>query len=125
MITFVHKGDFSKTNKFLDNLKRFRYINLLNKYGEEGVRALSANTPIDSGITASSWYYEIIEDKGSVTIRWCNSNLSDGIPIAILIQYGHATKNGGFVEGRDFVNPAMQSIFDDIATNVWREVTRL
>lgn len=119
----MHKGNFNNTENFFNKVKRIRYMSLLKKYGEEGVQALSESTPKDSGATASSWYYEIIERKNGITIQWCNNNIPDGIPVAILIQYGHATRNGGYVEGLDYINPAMRPIFDKIANDVWREVT--
>ena len=95
----------------------------LDKYGKEGVAALSAATPIDTGKTANSWSYKINRQNGSVSIDFYNSNFSNGVPIAIILQYGHATNNGGWVQGRDYINPAIQPIFDKIAKNAWKEVT--
>lgn len=124
MIRFTQKGDFSKVTRYLERLKETVNLGVLNKYGKKGVEALRAATPKDSGLTADSWYYEIVHKKGSATINFCNSNIKDGIPIAILIQYGHGTGNGGYVEGRDFINPAMRPIFDEFANAAWKEVTK-
>ena len=124
MISFKHTGDFSKTTKFLERAKRGDYLKVLDKYGKEGVKALSSATPVDSGQTANSWYYEIERQNGSVSIVFNNSNVNKGVPIAIILQYGHGTRNGGWVEGRDYINPAIQPIFDKIADNAWREVTK-
>jgi hypothetical protein len=123
MISFRHKGDFSKTNKFLERVKGVVRLSDLDKYGREGVSALASATPIESGETANSWYYEIERKKEFVAIRFCNSNVQNGVPIAIILQYGHGTGTGGWVEGRDYINPAIQPIFDKIADNAWREVT--
>ena len=125
MITFRHKGDFSKTTRFLQRAKKAVRISDLDKYGEAGVEALASATPVDSGLTAKSWYYEIEIKNGSATIRFCNSNIQNGVPIAIILQYGHGTGTGGWVEGRDYINPAIQPIFDRIANDAWKEVTRL
>ena len=125
MISFRQKGDFSKLTSFLEKAKESVKIGDLDKYGREGVAALSSATPIDSGKTANSWSYEIINKNGSVTISFNNSNIQNGVPIAIILQYGHGTKNGGWVQGRDYINPAIQPIFDEIANNAWREVTKL
>lgn len=124
MIKFENKGDFSKTTNFLTNLKRSKLVKDLDKFGRKGVEALKSVTPIDTGLTASSWYYEIIEEKNSTKINFCNSNIQNGVPIAVILQYGHGTRNGGWVEGRDYINPAIQPIFDAIANNAWEEVTR-
>lgn len=125
MITFRHKGDFSKTTRFLQRAKKAVRISDLDKYGKAGVEALASATPVDSGLTARSWYYEIEIKNGSATIRFCNSNIQNGVPIAIILQYGHGTGTGGWVEGRDYINPAIQPIFDRIANDAWREVTKL
>lgn len=125
MIKIRQKGDFSKFTKYLVNVKEaVRRVNL-DRYGREGVAALASATPVDSGLTASSWYYEIVRKEGRVSINFCNSNIKEGVPIAIILQYGHGTGTGGWVEGRDYINPAMQPIFDEIAKNAWREVTKL
>ena len=125
MITFKHKGDFSKADKFLKNAKNAARIGDLDKYGQEGVNALSSATPVETGTTARSWRYEIVRKDGSVSINFLNTNIQNGVPIAIILQYGHATRNGGWVEGRDYINPAIRPIFDRIANNAWREVTKL
>ena len=125
MITFRQKGDFSKLTKFLERAKEVVKLGDLDKYGREGVAALASATPIDSGKTASSWSYEIKPKNGSVSISFYNSNIQNGVPIAIILQYGHGTRNGGWVQGRDYINPAIQPIFDKIANEAWREVTKL
>ena len=124
MITFRQKGDFSKLTRFLERAKEAVHLGDLDKYGRQGVAALSSATPVDSGLTAESWYYEIENKNGSATIKFNNSNIQNGVPIAIILQYGHGTCNGGWVEGRDYINPAIQPIFDEIANEAWREVTK-
>ena len=125
MITFSHKGNFVKTTKFFERAKKGVRLSSLDKYGREGVAALVSATPVDSGLTASSWYYEIKQKAGLVEISFCNSNIQNGVPIAIILQYGHGTRNGGWVEGRDYINPAIQPVFDKIANDAWKEVTKL
>ena len=125
MITFRQKGDFSKLTRFLERVKEAVHLGDLDKYGRQGVAALSSATPVDSGLTAKSWYYEIENKKGSATITFYNSNVQNGVPIAIVLQYGHGTRNGGWVQGRDYINPAIQPIFDEIVNEAWREVTKL
>lgn len=122
MIVFRHRGDFNKTEKFLKRAKKNDFYKNLDRYGRQGVAALASATPIDSGLTASSWDYEIREGRNSVNIYWTNSNVNDGVPIAVIIQYGHGTGTGGYVQGRDYINPAIRPIFDRIANNVWKEV---
>ena len=125
MITFSHKGNFSKLTAYLERTKKGSYRKSLEKYASEGVAALSSATPVDTGLTARSWYYEIEEKDGVIKISFCNSNVQNGwAPIAILLQYGHGTRNGGWVEGRDYINPAIQPIFDRITNDAWREVTK-
>ena len=125
MITFRQKGDFSKLTKFLERAKEVVKLGDLDKYGREGVAALASATPVDSGKTASSWRYEIKNKNGTGTTSFYNSNIQNGVPIAIILQYGHGTRNGGWVQGRDYINPAIQPIFDKIANEAWREVTKL
>ena len=125
MITFRHKGDFSKSMRFLERLKETVKLGDLDKYGREGVAALSSMTPVDSGLTASSWSYEIVRSNGVVKIEFHNSNVNEGVPIAVILQYGHGTGTGGWLEGRDYINPAIQPIFDKIVDDAWREVTNL
>ena len=125
MITIRHRGDFAKTTRYFEKVKKSARINNLERFGKEGVAALASATPVDSGLTANSWYYEIKREKGLVTISFHNSNIQNGIPIAIIIQYGHGTRNGGWVEGRDYINPAIQPIFDNLANEAWKEVTKI
>ena len=125
MITFRQKGDFSKLTKFFERAKEVVKLGELDKYGREGVAALSSATPVDTGKTASSWYYSIDHQNGAASINFYNSNVNDGVPIAIILQYGHGTKNGGWVEGIDYINPAMRPIFNKIANDAWKEVTKL
>lgn len=125
MIKFGHKGDFSKLTRFLTKATNAVRFGGLDKFGREGVAALASATPVDSGLTASSWYYEIVHTNGTTTINFCNSHINKGVPIAIILQYGHGTRNGGWVEGRDYINPSIQPVFDKIANEAWREVTKL
>lgn len=124
MVSFSQKGDFSKLSSFLEKAKNAVKLGNLDRYGQEGVAALSAATPQDTGKTASSWYYEIERKSGSVSLNFLNSNINDGTPIAIIIQYGHGTNNGGWVEGVDYINPALRPVFNRIANDVWKEVTK-
>lgn len=124
MISFRQKGDFSKTMNFLERAKTVIHISDFDRYGKAGVQALSSATPVDTGNTAKSWYYKIVNKKGSITITFYNSNVQNGVPIAIILQYGHSTRNGGWVQGRDYINPAIQPIFDKIAEAAWKEVTK-
>ena len=124
-IYFENKGDFSKTFKFLNNLTKGQYmISMLEKYGQRGVAALAAATPVDTGRTASSWGYEIKQGDGKITLTWTNTHVENGVNIAIILQYGHATRNGGYVAGRDYINPALQPIFDAMALEAWEEVNK-
>ena len=121
MISFRQKGDFSKLTSYLERVKEIANRGILDKYGREGVAALSSATPVDSSLTANSWYYKIENRKGSATITFYNSNIQNGVSIAIILQYGHGTRNGGWVEGRDYINPAIQPIFDKLAESAWKE----
>jgi hypothetical protein len=123
MVSVKTSGSFKNTESFLHRSKNFS-LNSLDKYGREGVAALAAATPVDTGKTASSWDYRIEKNDNTVTITWTNSNIVDGNCIAILLQYGHATRNGGYVVGRDYINPAIRPIFDNIAKSAWSEVTK-
>ena len=125
MISFRQKGDFSKLTWYLEKVKEAANVGVLDKYGQAGVAALSSATPVESGLTAQSWYYEIEHTKSSAVIRFLNSNVNNGVPIAVILQYGHGTGTGGWVEGRDYINPAIQPIFDNIAEDAWKEVTKL
>lgn len=124
MISFRHKGDFSHLEKMLKASIGKDYRKVLERYGQEGVAALAAATPRDSGKTASSWSYEIKQEKnGTLSVVWKNSNINDGVNIAIILQYGHGTRNGGYVQGIDYINPALKPIFDKMADAAWKEVT--
>lgn len=123
MITFSHKGDFSRTNKFFERALNVVKLGELDKYGRQGVEALAAATPKDTGKTADSWKYEITRSNGSATISWYNTNENKGVNIAVILQYGHGTRNGGYVRGRDYINPAIQPLFDQIAETAWKEIT--
>lgn len=125
MIYINQRGSFSKTEKFLKKSFGRNYLDVLEKYARQGVSALSASTPLDSGLTAVSWSYEIIQENDTISIIWKNSNINKGVNIAIILQYGHATRNGGYVSGRDYINPALQPIFDKMADAAWKEVTRI
>lgn len=125
MIRFGHTGDFSKTLRYFENLKKTARLKVLDRYGQEGVAALAAATPVDTGLTANSWYYEITEKNGTSSINFCNSNIQNGVLIAVILQYGHGTRNGGWVTGRDYINPVIRPLFDKIANEAWREVTKL
>lgn len=125
MITVKTNGDFVNTKRYFERVKKAAKINVLEKYGKAGVAALSSSTPVDSGITAGSWYYEIKRQNGNAIIEFCNSHVNKGVNIAIILQYGHGTGTGGWVQGRDYINPAIQPIFDKIAEDAWREVTNV
>lgn len=125
LVTIKSSGDFRKTLNFFDVLKRFKINNILRKFGEIGVSSLKSYTPIDSAITANSWGYTIESSATKHTITWTNSNINKGVPIAIILQYGHGTGTGGYVAGRDYINPAMRGVFDQIAESAWNEVTKL
>lgn len=128
MIKIRSKGKLPKTKKFLAKAQRMMFKEILKKYGEKGVENLAANTPVDSGLTASSWEYEIVDDKikDTLSINWYNTNVVDNgrykVNVAILLQYGHATRNGGFVQGVDYINPALKPIFQALADAAWKEV---
>lgn len=124
MIRFTQKGDFSRTTKYLKGVKSVVTKDLLDRYGRIGVEALSNATPVDTGRTAASWYYTIEITKTRASIIFHNSNVQNGIPIAIVLQYGHGTGTGGWVEGRDYINPAIQPVFDDLANKAWWEVVK-
>lgn len=122
MIKINHKGDFSKTFEFLQRPKK--YDSIMRKYAEQGLQALRDATPIDTGITANSWYYKIENNNGITKISYHNSNIVNGVNIAIILEYGHATKNGGWIQGKKYINPAIQPVFDTIVEEVWKEVTK-
>lgn len=124
VIVFKHRGNLKKTTKFLERTVKEDYLKNLDKYGQEGVNALSLATPVDTGKTAASWDYRIEKTGPGVKLVWTNSNVNKGVNIAIILQYGHGTRNGGYVQGRDYINPAIRPIFDKIADDAWKEVTR-
>lgn len=123
MIGFESKGSFDKTEAFLRKASKPDVFSSLSRYGQEGVRALASATPADSGETANSWYFEVVQNGTSWSIIWGNRNVVNGRPIAILLQYGHGTRTGGYVEGRDYINSALRPIFDRMAAEGWRVVT--
>lgn len=123
MITFVQKGDFRKTDTFFQKMLEVARLSILDKYGKIGVDALSEATPQETGLASGSWYYEIEHNRDGATITWCNSDIENGFPVAVMLQYGHGTGTGGYVQGRDYINPAMQPVFDKIAEDAWKEVT--
>jgi hypothetical protein len=125
MITITEKGNFNRTERYLKRLKTEDLTAVLNKYGSLGVNALSNATPTDTGLTAESWYFTIVHRKGYYSIRWHNHHVENGIPIAVILQYGHGTGTGGYVQGRDYIMPAIRPVFDQIAAEAWREVTRV
>ena len=124
MIVISHKGSFKNTDNFLKRMSSSEYLKVLDKYGKEGVSILASVTPVDSGKTAESWGYEITRSSSGAKISWTNFNVINGTPIAIILQYGHGTRNGGYVEGRDYINPAIKPIFDRLASDVWKEVIK-
>jgi len=123
MITFSSSGSFDNMENFLKKMSKNEIFKKLEPFAREGVNALASATPVDSSLTAASWDYEITNSRGSWSITWTNSNIVSGVPIAILLQYGHGTGTGGYVQGRDYINPALKPIFDKIAENVWKAVT--
>ena len=125
MIGFRIKGDFKKANSYLERVKEAVKLGMLNKYGRMGVEALASAAPVDTGLTASCWGYRIERTSSSASIIFYNTNINKGVPIAIILQYGHGTGTGGWVEGRDYINPAIQPVFDKIVEDAWKEVTRL
>lgn len=125
MISFRHKGDFSKLTSYFERVKEAIKLGCLNKYGREGVAALASATPVESGATAAAWDYKIEQSSNSAIISFHNTNINKGVPIAIILQYGHGTGTGGWVGGRDYINPAIQPIFDRIADEAWKEVTSI
>lgn len=123
MIRVKVKGSFKNTESFLNRVKRINPEAILRKYGEMGVQALSESTPVDTGLTASSWYYEISKEQDVYSLNFLNSNIQNGRRIAVLLDLGHGTSNGGYVQGRNYIKPAVRPIFDEIASAAWKEVT--
>lgn len=124
-VVLSQKGNFSRTNRYFQKLLSRLHMSMLDKYGRQGVAALSSATPVDSGETASSWYYKIENNGDLYSLTFLNSNVNKGVPIAIILQYGHGTGTGGYVQGRDYINPAIQPVFDKLADEAWKEVTSL
>ena len=123
-IEIVSTGSFDKTDKFLAAMQRLDLTGVLDKYAAKGTAALRANTPVESGLTAASWSHRIEKSGGGYSIVWSNSHSVSGTNIAVILQYGHGTGTGGYVQGRDYINPAMRPIFDEIANEVWKAVTK-
>lgn len=123
-ISITQRGSFGATESYLRGLSQNNLLNILRKYGDMGVKALAAATPVDTGLTAASWYYEIVTRPGYYSLRWHNRNVQDGRPIAILLEYGHGTRNGGYVQGYDYIMPAIRPIFEQIEVEAWKEVTK-
>lgn len=127
MISFRQKGNFLNLTKYMTKVSDMTNViktSSLDIFGQKGVNALSAVTPRDTGKTATSWYYEIKEGDGEISLIFKNSNVVNGVPIAIVLQYGHGTRNGGYVQGIDYINPVIRPLFDEIAQGAWREVTK-
>lgn len=124
MITLTVKGDYKKTRRMLEKAEHMNINSILNKYGKEGVEALRLATPVDSGKTADSWGYRVSQDRNGASIYWTNSNIVNGISIAVILRYGHGTGTGGYVKGRDYLSPAIRPIFDEIAESAWKEVVK-
>jgi hypothetical protein len=125
MISFTQKGSFKNTERYLSKLTKAQLFDVLGKYGSIGVNALSNATPRESGLTAASWSYTIEQRPGYYSIRWHNSHENEGVPIAVILQYGHGTGTGGYVAGRDYINPAVRPIFEQMANDAWKEVTEI
>lgn len=123
MISATSSGSFGKTTAFLHKVGRLNVIAMLNKYGAEGVAALSHATPVESALAAQSWSYDIGRNARGYFIAWNNSDVESGFPVAVMLQYGYGTGTGGYVQGRDYINPAIKPIFDRFATQLWKEVT--
>lgn len=125
MITITQKGSFNRTERYLNRLKHAKASAILQKYGSLGVAALSNATPVESGLTSASWTYSIVQRPGYYSIRWHNTHVERGIPIAVILQYGHGTGTGGYVQGRDYIMPAIRPIFNQILAEVMKEVNRV
>lgn len=123
MITFESSGSFVNVDRFLERMAKEEILSALNQYAELGISALASATPSKSGATANAWSCEVTSKRNNYTITWSNSNMNDGVNVAVILQYGHGTGTGGYVQGRDYINPAIQPIFDKIADEVWKVVT--
>ena len=124
-VSITEKGSFNNTERYLRKLKDADRLRVLNKYGSLGVNALSNATPVESGETSEAWYFNVVQRPGYYSIRWYNHHVEDGVPIAVILQYGHGTRTGGYVQGRDYIMPAIRPIFDAMANEAWREVTKV
>jgi hypothetical protein len=125
IITFTEKGSFRNTEQYLARMSKLQLDTILNKYGSLGQNALSNATPTDTGLASQSWSYSVVSRPGYYSIRWHNSDIENGFPVAVMIQYGHGTRGGGYVQGRDYINPAIRPLFDQIAEEAWKEVTKV
>lgn len=125
MISLTSSGDFSRTKRYFEKLKGIMKLSIFDECGREGVDMLRAYTPKDTGTTANSWYYEVEHNFNSSSIFWCNSHVNDGVNIAVIIQYGHGTGRGVYVQGTDYINPALKSVFDDMGNRIWKEISTL
>lgn len=125
IISYRTEGDLKKTDTFLRKLMKQDLTSILHRYGKKGVEALAAATPVDTGKTAASWDYTVTEGKGTATITWTDSNVNNGVPIALILQYGHGTGTGGYVKGRDYIKPAIRPVLDELTHALWKEVTEL
>ena len=123
MISFDSHGDFGKTDNFFKKMMGQDFMSVLDHYGKQGVSALASATPRESGETANSWSYEVVKENGRYAVYWRNSHVNEGVVIAVILQYGHGTKNGGYVQGRDYINPAIRPVFDKISQEAWKAVT--
>ena len=123
MITFTVSGDFSNMENFLKRMSKIDILGIMDSCGREGVAALSSATPVDTGLAAGDWDYDVNERNGVYSIYWTNSDIESDFPVAIMLQYGYGTGTGGYVQGRDYINPAIAPVFDDIANKVWKAVT--
>lgn len=125
MIVLKQKGDFKRTKRFLNHAEKTMKYDMLDKYGQAGVKALSRATPKDTGLTSQSWTYKIERTKDTAKLCFYNSNIQNGVKVAIILQYGHATKNGSWIEGVDYINPALSPVFESLARDAWEEVTKI
>ena len=125
MITISSKGSFSNTEKFLKRSIISNYNSIFEKYGKEGVRLLSSATPVDTGKTSESWTYEVKKSKSGISIEWSNSNVVNGVQIAVIIQYGHGTQNGAYIQGQDYINPVIKPLFDILTNDIWKDVSKV
>lgn len=125
MITISSKGNFNNTEKFFKKVATSNYISVFDKYGKEGVRLLSSATPVDTGKTSESWTYEVKKSKSGISIEWSNSNVVNGVQIAVIIQYGHGTQNGAYIQGQDYINPVIKPLFDILTNDIWKDVSKV